>query len=401
MRVGLDAAGWDCVLAVDNDAAAVRAHSFGVGEIVLGDVLDLPDWDIPHFNALVAGFPCQPFSTSGPKLGFDHRSGNVFLALMALINRHSPDFVILENVPGLLSHDSGRTFNVVLGELTRAGYRVDWATLDLSWFGVPQTRPRVFLVARPLKDSNATLVDAAASSFALGPLTWTSPFSPLFEKLGMTPLVAALVTKPAYEPDSSSIRSWPALGAATGASLLHGAVEQPRPNINADLLRDAIAPNFERAAAIEPVRFYARGKPTFLYRRAEPIGYCLGNIPGGAPLFATALDKMTGESDRVAFCEHANWVREQDGYLVVRIRPERAVYLFGAGGVDLIRGLAAPLLTLSQKYQLVGNMVAPAVAQALAGSISRFMASEKVLTDAAFRNEKDDPDLCKEARAGS
>lgn len=139
MRAGLDAAGWECLLAVDNDPDAVQVHNLAHGRAVQRDLAELSPSDLPEVDAWVAGFPCQPFSSSGNRSGFDHSAGNVFEHLVSLIDPVRPKLVLLENVEGLLKNKSGHTFSKVLQTLTTLEYTVNWLLIDLQWFKVPQT----------------------------------------------------------------------------------------------------------------------------------------------------------------------------------------------------------------------------------------------------------------------
>jgi len=143
MRAGLEAVGWECIFAVDNDPDAAAVHELVHGDIVQADVKTLSAGDVPEADAWVAGFPCQPFSSSGSRKGFGHKSGNVFEHIVQLMASHVPPVVLLENVEGLLTNKSGHTMSMVLKMLMELDYVVDWILLNLSWFGPPQTRPRL------------------------------------------------------------------------------------------------------------------------------------------------------------------------------------------------------------------------------------------------------------------
>ena len=146
-RAGLDAAGWQCVLAVDHDPDAITVHRMTHGSASERDVIDLSPDDLPDADVWVAGFPCQPFSSSGTRLGFEHQSGNVFEHLSRLIQERRPRIVVLENVEGLLTNKSGHTFAKILRGMTDLRYEVHWLVVNVRWYGVPQSRPRLFMIA--------------------------------------------------------------------------------------------------------------------------------------------------------------------------------------------------------------------------------------------------------------
>ena len=110
------------------------------------DIFKIDIGNLPDFDMLCAGFPCQPFSAAGKELGFSDSRGTVFFRLMEIIAEKQPRIVFLENVPNLVRHDKGRTFKVILDELEKAGYTVSTKILDSSYFGVPQSRSRIYIV---------------------------------------------------------------------------------------------------------------------------------------------------------------------------------------------------------------------------------------------------------------
>ena len=101
---------------------------------------------MPDFDLLCAGFPCQAFSIAGKRAGFSDARGTLFFEVARLVADKRPAYFLLENVPGLLSHNGGRTFATILGTLDELGYDVVWEVLNSANFGVAQSRKRVFIV---------------------------------------------------------------------------------------------------------------------------------------------------------------------------------------------------------------------------------------------------------------
>ena len=95
---------------------------------------------------LCAGFPCQPFSAAGKELGFNDVRGTVFFKLMEIIDVKKPSIVFLENVPNLVRHDKGRTYKTILDKLSESGYAISPVVLDSTYFGVPQSRARIYII---------------------------------------------------------------------------------------------------------------------------------------------------------------------------------------------------------------------------------------------------------------
>ncbi len=114
------------------------------GDITLVELEDIPDHDV-----LTAGFPCQPFSIAGKKLGFECTTqGNLFFNIVAILHYKKPQFFILENVPNLVNHDEGRTWGKILKELGFAGlgYHLKAKKFSPHHFGIPQIRERVYII---------------------------------------------------------------------------------------------------------------------------------------------------------------------------------------------------------------------------------------------------------------
>lgn len=111
-----------------------------------GDATTIKTDDLPDFDLLVGGFPCQSFSIAGKRGGFDDTRGTLFFDVARILKDKMVRCVVLENVKGLLSHDNGITFQTILTILTDIGYHVQWQVLNSKDFGVPQNRERVFIV---------------------------------------------------------------------------------------------------------------------------------------------------------------------------------------------------------------------------------------------------------------
>ncbi len=112
-----------------------------------GDMTKYRDWKIDEpITALFAGTPCQSFSVAGLRQGMDSPNGNLALVFLGMVERFAPNWVVWENVPGVLSSNGGRDFGAFLGALGQLGYGYAYRTLDAQYFGVPQRRRRVFVV---------------------------------------------------------------------------------------------------------------------------------------------------------------------------------------------------------------------------------------------------------------
>ena len=149
-REGLErAGGFACVGHCEIDQRANQSYNAlfpTEGEWFCEDIRAADPAGLPDFDLLCGGFPCQSFSLAGKRRGFTEPRGTLFFEIARLVKARHPAYLLLENVPGLLSHDQGRTFAAILHTLDRLGYGVEWQVLNSKDFGVPQSRRRVYLV---------------------------------------------------------------------------------------------------------------------------------------------------------------------------------------------------------------------------------------------------------------
>ncbi len=154
MRLAFERKGAACVFSSEWDRFAQRTYSANFGEVPAGDIRAIDAADIPDHDILLAGFPCQPFSIAGVSKknslghahGFaDRKQGNLFFEITRILEAKRPPMLLLENVRNLKTHDRGRTFKVIQGELQRLGYCVNYQILDAQFY-VPQHRKRIFIV---------------------------------------------------------------------------------------------------------------------------------------------------------------------------------------------------------------------------------------------------------------
>ena len=111
-----------------------------------GDMTKFKDWPDADINLLVGGTPCQSFSVAGLRKGLDDPRGSLLLTYLAIARRYQPQWLVWENVPGVLSADDGRAFGSLLGGLAELGYGFAYRVLDAQYFGLAQRRQRVFVV---------------------------------------------------------------------------------------------------------------------------------------------------------------------------------------------------------------------------------------------------------------
>jgi len=146
-RKGFEDAGYQCVFTSEIDSACQEVYQNNFNDEVFGDITKIKPKDIPDFDVLLGGFPCQPFSISGKKKGFDDTRGTLFFDICRIIDEKQPKVVVLENVKHLIHHDKKRTFKTIIETLTSLGYNVSHQILNAKNFGLPQNRERIFIIA--------------------------------------------------------------------------------------------------------------------------------------------------------------------------------------------------------------------------------------------------------------
>lgn len=182
--LALNRLGHECVYANDFDKYCKQVYDRHF-ELPLdtASITDVDEQTIPDHDLLVGGFPCQAFSIAGKRRGFDEARGTLFFDIARILKHKRPARLLLENVKGLLSHDMGRTFVVILRTLDELGYDVQWQVCNSKDFGVPQNRERIF-VAGYLRGTPRSQV------FPLAPTDSATTFSNTIRSGGQRSLTA-------------------------------------------------------------------------------------------------------------------------------------------------------------------------------------------------------------------
>jgi len=137
---------WECIGYSEINKYAIQCYkSHYPNTKNYGRAEDINTGQLPAFELLTAGFPCQAFSIAGKRLGFEDTRGTCFFEVARVIKAKQPQFVLLENVRGILSHDNGRTIAVILATLDELGYDAEWQVVN-SKYWVPQNRERIFII---------------------------------------------------------------------------------------------------------------------------------------------------------------------------------------------------------------------------------------------------------------
>lgn len=150
---------FEMVMACEKNEKARQTYKENFGEkydlenetIFPKDVTLLNEKDIPDFDILCAGFPCQAFSRAGKQKGFEDTRGTLFFDVARILKEKQPEYFILENVSNLLNHDNGKTFEIISNTLSELGYFFDFKVIKLSDHGLPQYRPRIYIIGSKSK----------------------------------------------------------------------------------------------------------------------------------------------------------------------------------------------------------------------------------------------------------
>lgn len=147
IRLGFESVGGKCVFSSEIDEEACRTYQANFGEHPSGDITKIDAKDIPDFDILLGGFPCQAFSIIGKKEGFENETcGTLFFEIERILKEKNPKAFMLENVRNLVAHDKGNTFKVIRTHLEALGYSVYAKVLNAFDYGVPQKRERIIIV---------------------------------------------------------------------------------------------------------------------------------------------------------------------------------------------------------------------------------------------------------------
>jgi DNA (cytosine-5)-methyltransferase 1 len=137
---------WECIGYSEIDKYTIQIYQKHFKEHKnYGDATRINTDELPDFDILVGGFPCQAFSIAGKRQGFNDTRGTLFFEISRVLRNKRPRYFLLENVKGLLSHEFGETFHSILRILSELGYNIEWQILNSKNFGVPQNRERIFI----------------------------------------------------------------------------------------------------------------------------------------------------------------------------------------------------------------------------------------------------------------
>ncbi len=243
----------ECVFSSEIDKHAIRTYQTNFNETPSGDIRLIPETEIPPHDIICAGFPCQTFSTAGKKQGFADTRGTLFHEIIRIAAYHKPKLIFLENVRNLLRHDSGRTFEIILKSLESLKYTVYYSVLNASYYGIPQSRQRIYIVAfkHPIKFNFPTptykqvrvsdILEPNAEKYIKTPpeITWLTPTYHPYKPLCVGVIKSGAQGYRIYSPEGHAITltaSGGGLFAKTGGYLIDGATRTLSPRECARLM---------------------------------------------------------------------------------------------------------------------------------------------------------------------
>lgn len=145
-RYALESLGCKCVFSSEWDKYCKESYNLNFNDIPYGDITQIDEKEIPNFDILCGGFPCQPFSVSGKQKGFSDTRGTLFFDIARIVAYHKPKIILLENVKNLKAHNGGATFEVISNTLNELNYNIYHQVLNAKNFNLPQNRERIAIV---------------------------------------------------------------------------------------------------------------------------------------------------------------------------------------------------------------------------------------------------------------
>jgi DNA (cytosine-5)-methyltransferase 1 len=149
VRLAFEKAGFHTVFANDFEPKCANTYdiNFSIPKLMIEDIKKIKPKELPNFDLLLGGFPCQPFSVAGKRQGMEDERGTLFFEIANILEERRPIGFFLENVKNLTGHNFGKTFQIILNKLNELGYDVTYAVLNSMEYGnIPQNRERVYIV---------------------------------------------------------------------------------------------------------------------------------------------------------------------------------------------------------------------------------------------------------------
>jgi len=353
--------GWDELVGFDIDSDAILINNLSGGKGSQKSVFDINPAEIKEADVLTAGFPCQPFSSSGNRSGVLHHSGNIFSQIISLASAIKVKTIVLENVQGLLSNKNGYTFAVILKMLNDAGYEVSWRLTNAMEFGVSQDRKRILIIAvrnaRSLKvvQRKDALLEISSHSISSLILSDYSVPSITFGR-DLTHLISE--TEPKIGKSYEKKHFFNTSGIASGGVVFTWK-DKERISPNICDVGDFICPSFINKQHVRSVRYWGHSGKTLPYFKDNGVSHCLGTTIGAGPTFGVEYKYIPNKLQEDLLLENSNWVRKERNHLIFRVNPRTACYLFGKDFSIFGDVFESSGVSNTKLYKLLGNSVIP------------------------------------------
>lgn len=363
--------GWEELGGFDIDSDAVLINNLSGGKAIQKSVFDISPAEIKEADVITAGFPCQPFSSSGNRSGVLHHSGNIFSQIISLACAIKVKTIVLENVQGLLSNKNGYTFAVILKMLNDAGYEVSWRLTNASEFGVPQDRKRVLIIAmrnarslKVLQRKNALVEISAHNISSLVLSDYSVPSITLGKELSHL----IFDTEPKIGKAFEKKHFFKTSGIASNG-IVATWKDKERISSNIRDVGDFICPNFRNKQHVRSVRYWGHSGKTLPYFKDNGVSHCLGTTIGAGPTFGVEYKYIPNKLQEGLLLENSNWVRKEKNHLIFRVNPRTACYLFGRDFSIFGDVFESSGVSNTKLYKLLGNSVIPEKFESIAREI--------------------------------
>ena len=367
---GFNNAGWKELGGIDTDVDAIKINNLSGSKGEVRSVFDLHHADIVEADVLSAGFPCQPFSSSGNRSGNLHPSGNIVEKIISLVESAKTKVLVLENVQGLLSNKNGHTFASILSLLNDAGYDVAWKLVNSLQYDVLQERKRILIVAFR-RDLYPDRILSLGDDESICRTLYQDVFSETCSGAGLSKnsLLGVITdSQPRIGKPATNQYFFKPSGIAFSGNTVTWK-EKEAVNLPKGHVGDLVAPNFPKSDHIRSVRYWGHSGKTLPYFKKESISHCLGTTIGAGPTFGVENRYIDSSSSRDLVLENANWVREEPNHLVFRVNPITACKLFGPTFSHFGECFSESNIANTKLYRLLGNSVIPEKFQSIAQNL--------------------------------
>ena len=332
--------GWECVGYYEIDKYCVQTYNKNFKtNYNPTDITKVRADDIADHTLLCAGFPCQSFSIAGKRRGFQDTRGTLFFEIARILKAKKPDYFILENVKGLLNHDKGQTFKVILQTMDELGYEYQWMVLNSKFFGVPQNRERVFIIGNLRGQSKPEILPFGESN--------------------------GVYNEKEYERSAKAMTSTMFKGIGNDGTTLIDERDRELTRIygingNAPTLKGKTGGWQEPKILAQPLKFLGRNQKNL----QGEYSFTIDSVNTGGVAILDLYNKKEHSDRSPALTEpHHNTLRVREGMKIRKLTPIECERLQGFSD-NFTQGVSD-----TQRYKQLGNAVTTKVVEAIANKL--------------------------------